>query len=69
MTEIQKLIKNERKARGMTVEEFGELIGVTGRCVWEYESGRRNPPAKMIDRIVKALGYEIVFRKEKNEEP
>lgn len=44
-------IKEVRKSRRLTQEEFGKLIGVKGNTITNYENGLRNPSDAIINSI------------------
>lgn len=50
---VAAIFKEERLKRGMNYEEFGRLLGVSGRCISYWESGERFP--KDIEVIHDAL--------------
>ena len=62
MTALRKL----RAERGLTQEQFGELVGVTRAAVCLWESGKRWPSSEDLPRIAKTLGCSIddLFREE-----
>ena len=53
---IGERIKLARKQKGITQEELGEMLGISGNAVIHYEKGRRTPNASVINQISKALG-------------
>ena len=55
MTALRKL----RAERGLTQEQFGELVGVTRAAVCLWESGKRWPSSEDLPRIAKTLGCSI----------
>lgn len=58
MTFNEKL-KKARKNKSMTQAELAEKIGVTARCVQNYELGARYPRREILGRICKVLGVHI----------
>jgi transcriptional regulator with XRE-family HTH domain len=48
-----------RKLRGMTREQFGQLVGVTGIQVWRWETGRSMPKPAVIDTIRAGTGGAV----------
>lgn len=71
--DIGKKIKTARKAKGMTQEELGQLLGVQKSAVAKYESGRivnikRSTLKKMSD-ILGIRPSELIFEEmQKNNE-
>ena len=54
MTTAEK-IKQQRKLANLSMEDFGELIGVSLKTVQRWEKGERSPRMKDINRIAKEL--------------
>jgi len=52
------LIKAARKKVGMTQEDLGKKLGVSGSFIAQYETNNRNPKYETIQRIAAALGVE-----------
>lgn len=50
-----KLIKEARKAGGMTQEQLGKAIGMSGVAIMRYEKGQREPSKEIIEKIADAL--------------
>ena len=46
--QIGNIIKNERKNRGLSQNELGELIFVSGKQVSQYEKGALFPPLSVL---------------------
>jgi transcriptional regulator with XRE-family HTH domain len=49
-------IRSARKAAGMTQKQLGEILGVSGSMIGQYENGLRNPKTGTIVRIANAIG-------------
>ncbi len=49
--DIKDRIKSLRKQHGMTQTQLADLLGVTLRCVQNYESGARYPRRNIIEKI------------------
>ena len=54
-------IKEARKAKHMTQEELGELIGVTGVTIMRYEKGQREPRMDQLQKIGDVLGINWTY--------
>lgn len=52
---IGQIIKELRKARGMTQMELSELIGVSYQQVQKYEKGRDNISVERLKQVAKAI--------------
>lgn len=49
-------IKAAREAAGLTQEELGAKIGVTGVTIMRYEKGQREPKIDVVTKIADVLG-------------
>ncbi len=58
---IGQIIKEARKARGMTQMELSELIGVSYQQVQKYEKGSDNISVERLKQIAKAVGAPITL--------
>ena len=52
-------IKESRNATGLTQEELGERLGVSGAAIAQYETGKRNPKYETLRRIGDALNIPV----------
>ena len=52
-------LREIRKAKGLTMKELGEAIGVTESAIGLYENGRRKPDYIKLQRIAQTLGCSI----------
>ena len=59
MIKIGNLIAQRRKALGYTQDEFGELIGVSGKAVSKWERGVSAPDVALISRVALELKVSI----------
>lgn len=50
-----KHIKEARKARGLTQEQLGEKIGMSGVAIMRYEKGQREPSKEIIEKMAYVL--------------
>lgn len=66
MSEIGNKIKEIRNKFNLSQERFGKKIGVSGKTVSAYETGRAVPPEKIINAISQIFSYPIVYM-DKNE--
>ena len=48
-------IKRARKAAGLTQQELGEILGVSGSMIGQYETNLRNPKHETLSKIASAL--------------
>lgn len=54
------MLKSLREQKGLTQDEFAELIGVGQARVSEYEYGKKTPRIDRLPIIANVLGVEIV---------
>ncbi|HWI29975.1 MAG TPA: helix-turn-helix transcriptional regulator, partial [Microbacterium sp.] len=52
-------IRHERVARGFTLDELGELVGVAGSQLSLIENGKREPKLSLLQAIAAATGVEV----------
>lgn len=55
---IGERIKAFRKGKGLSQKELGEILGVSGAMIGQYETGQRKPRLDTLQRIATALGVE-----------
>lgn len=53
------LIRDARKAKGLTQKELGEMIGIGESRISKYESGKENPTLSTLEKIADTLGVKI----------
>jgi len=53
---IARQIKNIRNKNNLSQARFGKKIGVTGKAISAYETGRATPPLKILENI--AITYD-----------
>lgn len=56
---IGERIKEARKAAGITQEDLGKKLGVSGSYIAQYETNKRNPKVITLQRIAKALNTHV----------
>ena len=52
-------IKIAREAAGLTQEQLGAMVGVTGVAIMRYEKGQREPRSGTLLKIAKALNVDV----------
>ena len=58
---ILKQIKQCREEKKLTIQELSEITGVSYNYLYQLEKGTKlNPSLHTLERIVKALGLEII---------
>ncbi len=63
-----KLIRQLRKAEGLTQVELAKRIGTTPQNLGQYERGVRTPKPETLNQILSELGYFLVMKAKKMEE-
>lgn len=56
---IGESIKKNRKKAGLTQEELGNILGVSGVAIMRYEKGQREPNLEMLHKIADALDVSV----------
>lgn len=54
-----KKLKEARKRKGYTQEELANVVNVGAMTIYQYESGRRVPNARMLKQIAQALDCKV----------
>lgn len=70
MGTIGEKIRKLRKSQGLTLNDLGEKMGITGSLVGQYERGIVNPKPETITRFANALGVsatELRFEAEQEQ--
>lgn len=65
-------LRDLRKRKGWTQEEFGDMLGINKVTVSGYESGKRQPTPDMLSKMADLLGVSvdvILEREEEHTEP
>ena len=57
--DIGALIKQKRKAAGLTQEALAQKIGCATITIRQYESGKREPSVIVLGKLANALGVDI----------
>ena len=61
MTTIGHTIKAARRARGLTLQNVAESLGLRSRQqIWEWESGRVCPGTKHLAKLAEVLGLDVL---------
>ena len=60
-------IKRRRKYLGITQIDLAEITGISRRSLQYIERGKMNPSIEQIEKILEALGLEIILRTKINE--
>ncbi len=53
-------IRNARKQAGLTQEELGKSVGVSGVAIMRYEKNQREPGKEMLEKIAQALNVNPI---------
>ena len=49
--DFAKLLRDKRKAKGITREELGKMVGVSYQSVFDWEVGRRTPRHETLKKL------------------
>ena len=60
--QVGQLIRETRKAKGLTQKELGEKMGVSESAVNRYENGKVNASIDAIQRIATELGARLEIK-------
>jgi len=60
--EIAEMVMRARVKRGMTQKKLARLLGTKQPSVARVESGDYGPSIKLLDKIAKALGTELILK-------
>ena len=60
LEDIRRLAIQERKRRKLTQTETAGLINHTQKWLSEFETGKVDPPASMVLRLIRLLGITLV---------
>lgn len=58
--QVGQIIRNARKAKGLTLQELGEKLGVSKATAHSYERGTQNLTIETVSKIAKAL--DLTFK-------
>lgn len=65
--EIGKEIRKRRKFLRITQIDLAEITGIAVRSLQYIERGQMNPSVEQLEKILEALGLEIIVRTKINE--
>lgn len=62
-------VKKERRAKGLTQQQFADMLGVSLRTITNYEKGESYPKQREIyGKMAEILGVDINYLLTENEE-
>jgi transcriptional regulator with XRE-family HTH domain len=61
MEKLGKKIKFARKTKRITQNDLAKAIGVSDKSVSAYESGRIEPPLKMLEKIALSTDHSLEY--------
>lgn len=62
-----KMIAEKRKARGMTQDELGAMLGISGKAVSKWERGLSKPCEEHAKKLCQLLGLAVEAKIERSE--
>jgi transcriptional regulator with XRE-family HTH domain len=69
LDDIRKLVRSERKKRGLTQSQAAGLSGFTQKWLSQFESGDVSPPADMVFKLMNTLGIKLFYETLSSKEP
>lgn len=60
--QVGQMLREARKAQGLTQEEFGSKLGISKAAYSRYEKGQQNLTLETLSRIGQALGKKLVIQ-------
>lgn len=54
------MLKQLRKARGLTQKDLAKRVGITQQAIARYEAQERTPSLRVLKRLAKALDVDMV---------
>lgn len=63
-----KMIAERRRARGMTQDELGAMLGISGKAVSKWERGLSKPGEGHAERLCQLLGLAVEVKIERSEQ-
>ena len=63
MTDVIKIIRDERKRRGLALEVVAYAAQINASTLCMYEKYKHSPKFEVVESMLDFLGYEIVIRK------
>lgn len=58
---MQNRIRELRKAKGMTMKQLGEVLGIAESTVSQYETGKRQPDNETLLRLGEFFGVTVGY--------
>lgn len=66
LKEIGKIIRKRRAFLGVNQSDLAEISGVAIKTIYAIESGKANPSAETLIKLLQVLGMEINIQIRKN---
>ena len=58
---LNERLKNLRLAKGLTLQQVGDVLGISKVSVSTWESGKTNPDGKRLEKLVDLYGTSIKY--------
>ena len=58
---LNERLKNLRLAKGLTLQQVGDVFGISKASISSWESGRSNPDHKKLEKLSELLGTTVQF--------
>lgn len=63
---VVKELRAVRLARGLSLEQFGDIAGYTGNHIWSIEHGKQSVKIEVLADLAQALDMELVLKERRN---
>ena len=63
MTDVMKIIREERKKQGISLQKVAYITQISTTTLWAYENYMHSPKFEIIESILNFLGYEIIIQR------
>lgn len=60
--QVGQMLKEARKAQGLTQEEFGSKLGISKAAYNRYEKGQQNLTLETLSRIGQVLSKKLIIQ-------
>ena len=58
---LNERLKNLRLAKGLTLQQVGDVFGISKASISSWESGRSHPDHKKLEKLAELLGTTVQF--------
>ncbi len=58
---LNERLKNLRLAKGLTLQQVGDVFGISKASIFSWESGKSHPDHKRLEKLSALLGCSVQF--------